>query len=272
MFRVVGSVLLVHFCDDQSNHLGINVQAKTISCWKCPVSGNVIKYLTELLGSFNKALDVLSEHIPRELLRFDEERETSNVSKVYLPRNAVQGLLPEHKAYLRKRGFDPDQLEELYTLHSVGPVGDFKNRIIVPVMHKMRLVTYTSVDISEESDLRYRHCPDEEAIIPIKEYLCGMEQTDGYNIILVEGLFDWWRFGPGACPSWGVKLTKEQIYLLSKFQYIKAVGDGDKAGWGFNNHVANELSPFAKVKVFDLEEDVDPDDLKPEEIKYIRNA
>ena len=259
------------FCDDQSNHLGINIQAKTISCWKCPVSGNVIKYLAEVLGSFNKALDLLSEYIPRELLRFDETEQRSLVSKVHLPRNAVQGLLPHHRAYLKSRGFEPDTLEELYNLHSVGPVGEFKNRIIVPIMHKMRLVTYTSVDISDDSELRYLHCPDEKAIIPIKEYLCGLEQTNGHEVIVVEGLFDWWRFGPGAVPSWGVKLTKEQIYLLSKFSYIKAVGDGDNPGWEFNQHIANELSPFAKVKIFDLPEGIDPDDLTKKEIKYIRN-
>jgi DNA primase len=150
-------------------------------------------------------------------------------------------------------------------------VGDYNNRIIVPIMHKMRLVTFTSVDISDDSELRYRHCPDELSIIPIKHYLCGMEQTDGNSIIVVEGLFDWWRFGPGCVPSWGVKLTKEQIFLLSKFNYVKAVGDGDKAGWGMNEHIAGELSAFCQVKVFDLPEGVDPDELTKKEINYIRN-
>lgn len=260
------------FCDDQSNHLGIHIASKILSCWKCPVKGNIIKYLSETLGNFNKALSVLQKYIPRELIDFSEEERISTVNKVELPRNAIQGLSPNHKAYLKKRGFNPDTLEELYNLHSVGPVGEYKNRIIVPIMHKYRLITFTSVDISDDTDTRYKHCADELSIIPIKHHLCGIEKTNGHTIIVVEGLFDWWRFGDGAVPSWGVKLTKEQIYMLSKFQYIKTVGDGDKAGWGMNEHIANELSPFATVKIFDLDDGIDPDDLTKNEINYIKGA
>lgn len=261
------------FCGDNNFHLGINLRHKSISCWKCGTTGNIIKFLSEVLGSFNKALDVLSESIPKELIRFETRvGEKSAVSVVHLPKNAKQGLSPYHKAYLKKRKFNPDLLEEKYNLYHVGPVGEFKNRIIIPIMHRFKLITFTSVDISNNSKVRYLHCPDELSIVPIKNWLCGIENTNSNSIILVEGLFDWWRFGDGACPTWGVKMTQAQIKLASKFPFIKVVGDGDKAGHLFNERVGNSLASFSRVKYFTLDEGIDPDDLTEEEIKFIKDS
>lgn len=257
------------FCGDHHNHLGIHLGSKTISCWKCGKSGSIVKYLTNELNSFSKAMEVLAKFTPREL-RIEKAMEFSGVARVELPRNVKIGLSPLHKIYLKKRGFNPTALELKYNLHHVGPVGEFKNRIIVPIISNYRLVTYTSVDIADETIQRYLHCKDELSIIPVKHLLYNSETSDGRTIYPVEGLFDCWRVGDGSTPTWGVKFTAEQKRLLSKYPNICIIGDGDKDGWNYNEKLGNEMSAFSKVKYYKLDAGLDPDKLTEEEIKHIK--
>lgn len=259
------------FCDDNTNHLGINLRSKTISCWKCGKTGTIIAYLSKELNSFQKALDLVKANIPREL-QFEKEKEKTGVSEVILPRNSKSGLSVAHKEYLIKRGFDPEFMSEKYMLHHVGPVGEYKNRIIIPVLRNYQLVTFTTIDIYDYSPNRYIHLSEELSIYHVKELLYGSEFTDGHNIIVVEGIFDMWRFGDGCVPAFGVHFTPEQKKLLSKFHNIKVVGDGDKEGWKFNKELTAELAAFSNVRYFDLEEGIDPDKLSEEEIRHIKNC
>jgi len=258
-------------CGDSTNHCGINIRSKTMSCWKCGRTGTVLTYLSAELNSFNKALEVIKRFTPRELIHLEQDIERSGVSKVELPKNCKPGLSEHHKIYLRKRGFDPDLLADKYNLNHVGPVGDFANRIIIPVMKNYRLVTFTSMDIADETLMRYKHLGDELSIIPIKHLLYNAETSDKHNIGVVEGLCDCWRMGDGFVPTWGVKFTSEQKRLLAKYPNIKIIGDGDKDGWKFNLDLGNELAAFSTLKYYRLEAGIDPDKLTEEEIKYIRN-
>ena len=257
------------FCDDHSNHLGINLRSKTISCFKCGTTGTVIKYLSEELRDFNRAITILGNAVPRELHSEDQQYK-ENAVHVELPKEAKREITPYHAGYLKERGFDYQTLNDLYNLHYCGPVGEWANRIIVPVIKNYRLITFTSVDISDESNMRYRHLKDEESIIPIKHYLFGIEHTDGNSCIVVEGLFDMFRIGPGAVCSFGVKLTSEQKKLLSKFNKIIIAFDGDDAGRIGGEKLANDLSIFADVNLLTLPNGKDPDSLSKNDIKQIR--
>ena len=257
------------FCGDEGNHLGIHIKSKMISCWKCGQTGTILSFISRELGSFTKALALAKEHIPREL-QLEKEKEQSNVTDVLLPVNAKPGLSKYHKIYLMKRGFNPEYLEEKYMLHHVGPVGRFRNRIIVPVLRNFQLISYTTIDINDDSKLRYQHLDEELSIIPVKKLLYGVEFTDGHNVVVVEGIFDFFRMGDGCVPLFGVKFTSEQVRQLAKFAYVKIVGDGDKQGWEFNKKLSAALHPFTNVRYFDLEEDIDPDKLTKEEIEHIK--
>jgi len=259
------------FCGDDSNHMGINLESKTISCFKCGTSGTVIKYLTEELGSFNKAIEVLGDAVPRELKSFGQSEKERSI-KVELPSNASKLITPHHAEYLRGRGFDYKELTEKYKFHFCGPTGKWKNRIIVPVIRQYRMITFTSIAISENTNLRYRHLEEEKSVIPIKDYLFGLEFTDGNSCCVVEGLFDMMRMGDGCVCTFGTKTTSEQKRLLSKFSTVKIVFDGDKAGKVAGEKLANDLAPFCDCKIFDLPEDTDPDQLSAEDIKKIKSS
>ena len=127
------------FCDDTSNHLGIHIANKTVSCFKCGTTGTVIKYLTEELQSFNKAITILGDAVPRELRSF-EEQETERAIHVELPKEASRKITGYHAAYLQNRGYDYREITDKYSLHFCGPVGKWANRILVPVIKNYRLI------------------------------------------------------------------------------------------------------------------------------------
>jgi DNA primase len=257
------------FCQEGNYHLGIHIESKVISCWKCGQTGSIVSFISKEIGSFPKALEAVKEHIPREL-RIEPEDDKTGVSEVVFPPNVKPGLSQYHKNYLISRGFNPEYLEDKYHLHHVGPVGKHKNRIIVPILKRMQLLTYTTIDIHPDSKSRYIHLEEELSIIPVKKLIYGDEYTDGHNCIVVEGIFDYWRIGDGACTVFGVKFTAEQKHKISRYANVGVLGDGDEQGWKFNRSLSSELSPFCNVKFFDLEEGVDPDKLTKEEINFIK--
>lgn len=260
------------FCDDQTNHLGINLRSKTISCFKCGTSGTIIKYLSEELRDFNKAISVLGDAVPRELRSFEQQQQRENAVHVELPKEASRKITPYHAGYLQERGFDYKDLNDRYNLHYCGPIGKWANRIIIPVIKNYRLITFTSADIADDSNLRYKHLKDEKSIISVKEYLFGLEHTDGHSVIVVEGLFDMFRIGEGCVATFGTKVTPEQKRLLSKFNVVKILFDGDAAGRLNGAKLADELAPFCDVRLFELPLGTDPDTMNEEDIKTVKEA
>jgi len=259
------------FCDDTSNHLGINLNSKTISCFKCGTSGTVIKYLSEELRDFSKAISILNDAVPRELRSFDQQQR-GNAVHVELPKEAKREITPQHAGYLQERGFDYKALNDMYNLHYCGPISAWANRIIVPVIKNYRLITFTSADISDDSHLRYKHLSEEKSIISVKHHLFGLEHTDGHSVIVVEGLFDLFRIGEGCVATFGTKVTPDQKLLLSKFNVVKILFDGDAAGRLNGAKLADELAPFCDVRLFELPMGTDPDTMSPEDIEVVRSS
>lgn len=259
------------FCSDDSNHMGINLENKTISCWKCGTTGTIIKLFTEKFNSFNKALQIINKAIPKELKSFNTIEVNNNVSHVELPKEASRKITPYHAGYLEKRNFKWKEIEDLYNLHYCGPLGKWANRIIVPIVKNYKLVTFTSIDISDETINRYKHLKDELSIIPIKNYLYGMEYTNNYSCCLVEGIFDMFRIGPGAVCGFGTKITSEQKKLLIKYKKVIIAFDGDEAGRKNAVKLANDISAYCDVSILYLPDEKDPDKLGKNEIKFIRN-
>lgn len=264
------------FCSDSGFHLGINIEAKTISCFKCGTTGTILKYLTEELRSFTKALEAVKKIIPRELISFRETAvRESRVSKVELPKGAKQGLGNRHMEYLRYGRkypiLDPKKLADEYNLHSTGPVGRYPNRIIVPVVRNHRLVTYTTISIADEAEERYKHLPETESIISIKDYLYNFH-TVKKVVFVVEGLFDCWRLGETAVPTFGTKVTDAQIRLLATIPNVILLFDGDEAGYQACIDVSEKLAAFTNVYQISMPAGRDPDGLTPHEVSLIKNA
>jgi len=256
-------------CDDHSNHLGICLTSPVVTCYKCGGKGNYLTYLGVELGNWSQATDILEQFTPRELRFYKKEENEFNVTKVELPEDAQKEIPDAHARYIKGRGFDPEELTLMYDLYFC-EYGEWEDRIIAPIYNRNRLITFTSIDINEDSDLRYKHLKKEESIIHCKNYLYGLEQCTGRTVVVVEGYFDKMRIGPGCVCTFGTKVTPHQRKLLSRFDKSIIIFDGDEAGWKNGRKLANDMSSHQEVELVTLLAGEDPDTLPDEDIKYLK--
>ena len=90
-------------------------------------------------------------------------------------------------------------------------------------------VSFVSRDITGRHNLRYITCPTKYEIIEHKHILFGHPDTFKQDTcIVVEGVFDVFRFGVGAVATFGIKYTQEQLKLLSTmFSKVYVMYDDD---------------------------------------------
>jgi len=259
------------FCDDLSNHLGIRKDSGVITCWKCGETGTIIKYLAEELHSYKNAITVIKKAVPKKLkLKVKEEKE--HAISVKLPEYTLDRPLLSHINYLEKRGYNPKELTEKYNLKFVGniPESKWRNRIIVPIYYRRRLITFTSIDVLSEKS-NYMHLSDKKSVVGIKEHLYGLEYAQGHDVVgIVEGLFDKFRIGDGSVTSFGTRVTEKQKKQLRQFRKLIILFDGDMAGRTGAYTLAKDMSPFMEVIIGYLPAGLDPDKLDEKDIKTIK--
>jgi DNA primase len=260
------------FCSDTSYHLGVHIKNKTISCFRCGTTGTVIKFLIEVTGNFEKSINLLRTYIPKELKK-EYKQERNTVQSVELPKFARYVPFKAHKEFLHSRGYNYRDLSDKYNMHYVSCVQDepFQNRIILPVIRKYRLVSFTSIDITGTRKNKYKHLKDELSIIPIKNTLFGLEFTKNNPVIgVVEGVFDQFRIGDGSVATLGTNVTEEQKAIFRKFQKLVIVFDGDSAGRIGSEKLANDMAVFMDVEIIKLDSG-DPDELDNDSIQFIKS-
>ena len=249
------------FCPDgdPSNHLGIHLQTGIISCWRCGAKGSIFK----LVIKYGDSPHIISSKYFKSSIYTPPKRQFSQECE--LPSEAKDVLLYPHKKYLQKRGFsDPLFIFYRYNLKCCYLTGEWKHRLIIPVYMNNQLVTFTSRDVSDMSNLRYKTCPNEKSIIPIKECIYNYDFV--YNkAIIVEGPIDAWKIGEGAVALFGKVATNKQINLLGKKlkeAYIMFDSDGTEEAEELGKQLGL-LIPH--VEIIELEKG-DPAELEEREI------
>ena len=207
------------FCTGSRDfHLGINVRYAYGNCYRCGWKSldNIIMSL--LTCRRPEAKKILCQYSAKT-------RGTSN----YPPDGAVPGggaekveypmgtgpMNSRHKLYLEKRGFDPEMLEREYGLLGTGPVGQYRHRIILPIVFDGQVVSYQGRDITDRSELKYMACPMSGEIVNHKNILYNMDQVPGNAVVVVEGVTDAWRLGAGAVATFGTSYKASQVKLLN---------------------------------------------------------
>ena len=151
-------------------------------------------------------------------------------------------------------------------------MGEYSHRLVIPVYLDGVLVSFQARDMTEKADVKYRSCPVERSVLPLKDTVYGLDDV-GDQVIIVEGVTDKWRMGTDAVALFG-KIPKEhQIKVLverCKHKKVKILLDGE--GQKEATNLFNILSDYIKVIVqIDLEDDQEPDTLSQEDIDYIIN-
>lgn len=195
-------------------------------CWRCGPKKTLVALGRILSTDENETRHVL------HLYRQDNgalpayKPEIKRRRELLLPAGTDK-MTRRHRDYLQQRQFDPNQLEQLWELQGTGPVGDYKHRIIIPIRHRGKLVSYQGRDITGKSGMKYKACRQEHEVIEHKHCLYGLDKAKRDRVIVVEGVTDVWRLGPGAVATFGVKFKPAQVALLLRFKRVFILFDPD---------------------------------------------
>ena len=246
-------------------HLGYHPETGRWNCWRCGGKRweQVVKALSglgpeEVIARYGKT----DSRPLYGALRAIPKREPGR-KEALLPLSCGPIEKPHH-AYLHARRFDPETMAREWGLLGTGPVGPDKLRIIAPVVYQGRLVTWQGRDITGKAKAKYRACPPEMEAKSIKKCLYGLDKVDpNKGCVVVEGITDVWRLGPGAVATFGTKWMPAQAHLLKGMKRVFLLFDsGEEAAARFSAEFCSTLTAMGvAVEKLDLEESGDPADL-----------
>jgi hypothetical protein len=211
------------FCGDDSNHLGISPN-RLFNCWKCGKKGGIRFLIQNLEGGISEAEANSIVLSFQELSAEEEIISCDNNENLTFP-SYVSNLNDIHKIYLGDRGFDPEFIEEKYSLKgswAIGEVG-WKYRIFIPIMKAGIMVNYVARDVTGEQPSKYRNCPNKTAMVETKHCVYGIDNVKGKTIVITEGIFDAWKLGDGALSINGMEWTKRQLLEIRALEPDKII-------------------------------------------------
>ncbi len=246
------------YCDDTKYHGGFELAGNRYRCWRC---GNHPMQKTIMLVagvSYREATGILKQY--DHIYVPPNKRKARTPTSINWPEGSAP-LKKTHEKYLRKRRFDPQKIIDTWGVQGTGFTGPYKFRIIAPVIVNGIMVSYQGRDITGHADLNYKACKKSEEIIHHKHVLYGIDYI-GDTAVIVEGLFDCWRMGPGAVCTFGSSWTMPQAIMLSeKVNNAFLLYDGEPEAQKKAESLGVALSGLGvSVENLDLGQG-DPDDL-----------
>lgn len=247
------------FCGDNKYKGGLHTEKGSYYCWSCS-SIPIHKAIKVLTGENWYHL----ERNYKTVLNFRDQFLSNKTDYIQQPTSIE---LPPHtkplndraKKYLRERGLDPYELEELYKLQSTDFLGDYPFRIIIPVYFENKLVSFTSRDYTGKAEIRYKSCPKEKELIEHKDIVYGYDLVPGNHVICVEGPADAWKMGPGSVATFGISFTQAQINLLATFFRVTLIYDNSDNARRRCDKLGEQLSGLgSEVEAIYLKDFEDP--------------
>jgi len=255
-------------CSDLSQHCGINLQSGIHHCWICGNKGNMVKLIMLLKNlSYWESKNIVEE-FSSDIYSLPKEKITIPKTNI-LPKEATFTLPQLHQDYLIKRNFDPITIQRDYKIMACYTTGDYAYRIIIPIIISGRIVNFTTRDVTGQQFSKYKNCPNEIAIIPMKKCLYNID-TVKEKVIICEGVTDVWRIGKGSAATMGIEYTSSQLAFLSTKKLKKAYVLYDSDAINKAKKLAWAISTFCpKVEIIELEMG-DPADLLEKEVLELR--
>jgi hypothetical protein len=254
--------------------LGINLSDERVSCWRCKGT-HIVPTIQKLLRvSHDDAEKLYKQFQSRAIVGPERVEAVAHPEKAVVLPYGVQPLndLPAHKKYLVDRRFDPALLERCYGLMGLNRHSEYGHRIIAPITFEGRLVSYQGriiVDIEDKSK-RYKACAMKDEAIHHKHLLYGWDQASGDSCVVVEGITDQWRLGPGALATFGTGFKTEQAVLLQRrFKRVFIMFDPEPQAQCVAEDLGWWLAGMGTEVLFPDGLTTDPGDLKQEEADAI---
>lgn len=254
------------------HHLGISPTGSYSVCWSC--GGMSIYELTRLLTPSVNYYTLLEEYAgwidDRAILKKKKVVHAESVEFNFDP------LGKPARKYLEKRGFDPDILQDKYKFRDGGCIGDYKYRVIIPIIYNGAVVSYQGRSYNPAVEPKYKFLPDEKSIISPKHIFFNLDNAVKDAVIIVEGIFDAIKLAGDDCSdviaSLGISTTENQVRLIAeRYKKVFILFDPEvEAQVRARKFAAKIGSLGVKVEVVDTEKPYDLGDTSPEECKEIK--
>jgi len=214
------------FCGTGSKkwHMGYNVSFGYVNCWRCGPHG-VLETMTQVLDLDARQASTLL----RDVVKETSPRELKPRGKLVPPRG-VGVLGSQHRRYLRKRGFDPNTLAQLWGIGGIGPtLGEgMQWRIYIPIYLYGDIVSWTTRSIDDKVASTYKMAQSHQEAIHYHSLIYGEDYVRSTALVF-EGPPDVWRVGPGSVCTFGIQWSQEQLLRLTKYQRVVTCFDLEKA-------------------------------------------
>ena len=184
---------------------------------------------------------------------------------------ALQGIDTRHP-YLTQRGISPTTAR-CFGVGMYQGAGFLAGRCVIPIRDEQgRLVAYAGRAVDGQEP-KYRF----PAGFRKSQVLFNLDraiQTDGHNVIVVEGFFDALKVHQAGHPAvlalMGSSFSQRQSeLLLSRFASVTLMLDGDQPGRHAAEVMAKLLTPKVRVHQVELPTRVQPDQLSSAEINVL---
>jgi DNA primase len=184
--------------------------------------------------------------------------------------SCIEGIRKPVSTYLRKRGYDPVELENTWGLGMTGPLSSIPWRVYIPIYMHGDVVSWTTRSIQNEG-LRYISAKPKQEVVNHKNVLYGADLAKSC-IIVVEGPADVWRIGPGAVGTFGLNTSHHQIQEIASFPSVCICFDSGGQARDRANTLAKAVRDEGGVvpSIVTLESGSDPGEADLEEIQELR--
>lgn len=223
--------------DSQGWHMGYSIEGNFVNCWRCG-SHRLINTVVEITGLSYREVKKLLDDLETE--HFEREKP---LGKLVLP-TGIKDLHSAHKKYLYNRGFKWRKLVHVWKIFGIGIAPRLSWRIFIPIHYHGEVVSWTTRSISSNpKTVRYISAGENEEAMPHKELLYG-EDFARHAVIVVEGIFDVWRIGPGAVATFGSGYSQEQLERIAKYPTRAICFDNESEAQKRARKLVNDLSVF----------------------------
>jgi hypothetical protein len=203
------------FCSGHPGfHGGFNIKESYYNCHRCG-SHYLPKVIAVLTGVNQNVAYYLIKKYSIDSEPINQQTTPKNQPSQLAFPSELKQLTEKAKNYLINRKFDPEKLVASWGLLSTPHWGFYKNRIFAPIYQKGQLVSYQTRDITGKHPQKYLACFQEEEVIQHQRCIYGLDQAISDTCIVVEGITDVWKLGPGAVGTFGIDFTKQQAQLIA---------------------------------------------------------
>lgn len=238
-----------------------------MNCWRCG-SHSIYQYLTVVLRGKNASVKQLLAIYSSKITYLPKQKKPRRRRPRKPPH--MEQLCKTHRRYLKQRGFNPAKLSREWDLMGTKGVSDrWSWRVIAPIYNAdWTRVAYTGRALHPDTRPKWKMSNNEEMSEDPKRLLYGIEKVRD-RVLIVEGVSDVWRMGPGAVAVFGIDWKVEQAFQLKSFQHRFIMFDPEEKAQDQARQLAHWLAPFPGETEIISELQTDPGGMKQGEADKI---